>query len=168
MDVTKLLFTDLLSAVFSCHVQLLNLMQQRRHLDEQRRRLLLSLANRWCILASRHCCLCFGICCTSPPRFTLHSHLLLWHMCHIYIASLGGRFYSCMCTELFWLLLLHHLCGRRILFNRTSAVTRSGVDRASVRWFVKFDLFVHVVKCSNSCDRRSFRASPLQPLLSIC
>ena len=44
MDVTKLLFIGLLSAVFSCHVQLLNLMQQWWRLDEQRRRLLLLLA----------------------------------------------------------------------------------------------------------------------------
>ena len=28
----------------------------------------------------------------QPSRFTLHRHLLLWHMYYTYIASLGGRF----------------------------------------------------------------------------
>ena len=37
----------------------------------------------------------------QPSRFTLHPHLLLWHMYYTYIASLGGGFYGCVCTELF-------------------------------------------------------------------
>ena len=37
----------------------------------------------------------------QPFCFTLHAHLLLWHMYYTYIASLCGGFYGCLCTELF-------------------------------------------------------------------
>ena len=98
MDVSKLLFIDLLSAVFGCHVQLPNLMQQCRCLDEQRRRLLLLLATVLPYIAT-YCC---GICITS----------ILHHL----VAD-----FMVVCVRSYFLLfLLHQSYGHRILFNKTS------------------------------------------------
>ena len=115
MDLTKLLlFIGLLSAVFGCHVRLLNQIQQWRHLDEQRRRRLLLLATTTATFSrkqQRHArnTYCCGICITR----------ILHHLVADFTVACVRSYVR--------LALLHHSCGHGILFNKTLVAKLPGL-----------------------------------------
>lgn len=145
-------------AVLGCHIQLLNLIQQQRRLDGQRRRLLLSTTatfsrTEWDASPAHPSVLLLAPSLWNIKLFWLVKTAYLYittYCCGICIASLGSGFHrGIFITALLW-------TWNFILLNFGCKITRADVDKV-----LKLNSVPNTLSSQRACDPQ-LQKTPLQ------